>query len=128
MNRTPIAVRTYACYRTNIIRHFRKDLILARELHEWAVTALTALAHDSRLQVHRLLVQAGEEGLSAGAIAERLDIPASSLSFHLTHMQAADMVQQRRQGRSLIYSVNFECIDALMGYLQENCCKGVEAS
>lgn len=93
---------------------------------EWAVRALSALAHDSRLQVHRLLVQAGEEGVSAGVIAEELGIPASSLSFHLMHLQAAEMVVQRREGRSLIYSVNFECMDALMGYLQENCCKGAQ--
>jgi ArsR family transcriptional regulator, arsenate/arsenite/antimonite-responsive transcriptional repressor len=93
---------------------------------EWAVKALSALAHDSRLQIHRLLVRAGDGGISAGVIAEHLDIPASSLSFHLQHLQAADMVVQRRDGRSLIYSVNFECMDALMEYLQENCCKGVE--
>jgi ArsR family transcriptional regulator, arsenate/arsenite/antimonite-responsive transcriptional repressor len=91
----------------------------------WAVTALSALAHASRLQVHRLLVAAGDAGLSAGAIAAELGIPASSLSFHLAHMQAAEMVVQRREGRSLIYSVNFDCMDALMAYLQENCCKGV---
>lgn len=92
---------------------------------EWAVKALSALAHDSRLQIHRLLVQAGEEGLSAGSIAEHLDMPPSSLSFHLMHLQAADMVAQRRDGRSLIYSVNFECMNALMEYLRENCCQGV---
>ncbi len=100
---------------------------MADEFADWAVMALSALAHESRLQVHRLLVQAGEDGLSAGAIAGRLGLPASSLSFHLTHMQAAEMVKQRREGRSLIYSVNFECMDALMAYLQENCCKGVTA-
>jgi len=93
---------------------------------EWAVRALNALAHDSRLQVHRLLVQAGKDGLSAGVIAEQLGLPASSLSFHLMHLQAADMVRQRRDGRSLIYTVNFECMDELMAYLQENCCKGVQ--
>ena len=98
---------------------------MADEFADWAVLALSALAHESRLQVHRLLVQAGEDGLSAGAIAEQLGMPASSLSFHLTHMQAAEMVNQRRDGRSLIYTVNFECMDALMAYLQENCCKGV---
>lgn len=98
---------------------------MADEFADWAVLALSALAHESRLQVHRLLVQAGEDGLSAGAIAEQLGMPASSLSFHLTHMQAAEMVLQRRDGRSLIYTVNFECMDALMAYLQENCCKGV---
>jgi DNA-binding transcriptional ArsR family regulator len=98
---------------------------MAEELQEWAVSALSALAHDSRLQVHRLLVQAGDDGLSAGAIAEHLNMPPSSLSFHLAHMQAAEMVTQRREGRSLIYTVNFECMDALMAYLQENCCQGV---
>jgi DNA-binding transcriptional ArsR family regulator len=98
---------------------------MADELREWAVSALSALAHDSRLQVHRLLVQAGEDGLSAGAIAEHLNMPASSLSFHLAHMQSAEMVRQRREGRSLIYTANFECMDALMEYLQENCCQGV---
>lgn len=74
---------------------------MTEEFADWAVRALSALAHESRLQVHRLLVQAGEDGLSAGAIAERLGMPASSLSFHLSHMQAADMVNQRREGRSL---------------------------
>jgi DNA-binding transcriptional ArsR family regulator len=98
---------------------------MADEQRDWAVSALSALAHESRLQVHRLLVQAGDAGLSAGAIAEHLNMPASSLSFHLAHMQAADMVRQRRDGRSLIYSVNFDCMDALMAYLQENCCHGV---
>jgi ArsR family transcriptional regulator len=92
----------------------------------WAVKALNALAHDSRLQVHRLLVRAGDQGLSAGAIAEELGMPASSLSFHLMHLQAADMVRQRREGRSLIYSVNFDCMNQLMEYLRENCCQGVQ--
>ena len=98
---------------------------MADEFADWAVLALSALAHESRLQVHRLLVRAGGDGLSAGVIAEQLGMPASSLSFHLAHMQAAEMVKQRRDGRSLIYTVNFECMDALMAYLQENCCKGV---
>lgn len=101
---------------------------MADEFADWAVMALSALAHESRLQVHRLLVQAGQDGLSAGAIAEQLGLPASSLSFHLTNMQAAEMVTQRREGRSLIYSVNFECMDALMAYLQENCCKSSPSS
>ncbi len=108
-----------------LLRYYRKGRIMAEELREWAVLALSALAHDSRLQVHRLLVQAGEDGLSAGAIAEHLNMPASSLSFHLAHMQAAEMVRQRRDGRSLIYTANFECMDALMKYLQDNCCQGV---
>jgi DNA-binding transcriptional ArsR family regulator len=98
---------------------------MSDEFAEWAVTALSALAHESRLQVHRLLVRAGDDGMSAGAIAAALGLPASSLSFHLAHMQVAEMVTQRRDGRSLIYSINWECMDALMAYLQENCCKGV---
>jgi ArsR family transcriptional regulator, arsenate/arsenite/antimonite-responsive transcriptional repressor len=92
--------------------------------HARAVRALDALAHDTRLKVHRLLVQAGEDGLSAGFIARRLGLPPSSLSFHLMHLQVADLVTQRRAGRSLIYTVNFAVMDGLMGYLQENCCRG----
>jgi DNA-binding transcriptional ArsR family regulator len=89
-----------------------------------AVRALDALAHDTRLRVHRLLVRAGADGLSAGFIARRLGLPASSLSFHLMHLQAAGLVVQRRAGRSLIYAVNFDSMDRLMAYLQENCCRG----
>jgi DNA-binding transcriptional ArsR family regulator len=94
--------------------------------HPRAVRALSALAHDTRLKVHRLLVEAGADGLSAGFIARKLGIPASSLSFHLTHLQSADLVVPRRIGRSLIYAVNFDCMDGLMAYLQENCCRGVD--
>jgi ArsR family transcriptional regulator len=90
-----------------------------------AVRALSALAHDSRLKIHRLLIEAGADGLSAGFIARKLGLPASSLSFHLMHLQAADLIVQRRVGRSLIYAVNFDCMDGLMAYLQENCCRGV---
>jgi ArsR family transcriptional regulator len=96
-----------------------------RMIHSRAVRALNALAHDTRLRVHRLLVEAGADGLSAGFIARKLNLPASSLSFHLMHLQAADLVVQRRVGRSLIYAVNFDCMDGLMAYLQENCCRGV---
>lgn len=96
-----------------------------RITHVRAVRALNALAHDTRLKVHRLLVEAGADGLSAGFIARKLGMPASSLSFHLTHLQSADLVVQRRVGRSLIYAVNFDCMDGLMAYLQENCCRGV---
>ena len=92
--------------------------------HARAVRALDALAHDTRLRVHRLLVQAGEDGLSAGFIARKLALPASSLSFHLMHLQTAELVTQRRAGRSLIYAVNFAVMDGLMAYLQENCCRG----
>jgi len=96
----------------------------ARISHVRAVRALDALAHDTRLKVHRLLVQAGEDGLSAGFIARKLGLPASSLSFHLMHLQTAELVTQRRAGRSLIYAANFALMDGLMAYLQENCCRG----
>ena len=89
-----------------------------------AIRALTALGHDTRLKVHRMLVRAGEDGLSAGVIARKLGLPASSLSFHLMHLQAANLVRQRRVGRSLIYAVNLDCVEKLMAYLQENCCRG----
>jgi DNA-binding transcriptional ArsR family regulator len=89
-----------------------------------AVTALTALAHDSRLAVFRLLVQAGPEGLAATPIAEKLGIPASSLSFHLKELMHAGMVTQRRAGRSLIYAANFTAMNSLMNFLSENCCGG----
>lgn len=88
------------------------------------VTALAALAQESRLAVFRLLVQAGPEGLPATQIAERLDIPPSSLSFHLKELMHAEMVGQKKEGRSLIYSANFKTMNALLGFLTENCCGG----
>ncbi len=90
-----------------------------------AVVALGALAHDHRLAVFRLLVQAGPDGIAAGALAERLGLPASSLSFHLAHLHRAGLAKQRRHGRSLIYSAAYPAMNALMGYLTENCCGGV---
>lgn len=89
-----------------------------------AVAALAALAQEHRLGVFRLLVQAGETGLSAGAIAEQMAIPPSSLSFHLAHLTRADMVQQQRHGRMQIYRANYSAMRALIGYLGENCCGG----
>lgn len=89
-----------------------------------AITALAALAQESRLAVFRLLVQAGPEGLAASRIAEKLDIPASSLSFHLKELMHADMVDQKKEGRSLIYSANFKTMNSLLGFLTENCCGG----
>jgi len=89
-----------------------------------AVEALAALAQEHRLALFRLLVQAGDEGMPAGAIAEALGIPNSSLSFHLSHLTRADLIQQRREGRSLIYTTNYAAMNALVGYLMENCCGG----
>lgn len=89
-----------------------------------AVEALAALAQEHRLALFRLLVQAGDNGMPAGAIAENLGIPNSSLSFHLAHLTRAGLIQQRRQGRSLIYTADYGAMNALVGYLMENCCGG----
>ena len=89
-----------------------------------AVTLLGALAQDSRLQVYRLLVQAGPEGMAATEIAERLGIPANTLSFHLKTLSHADLVQSRQAGRFIYYSTNYEQMNGLLGFLTENCCGG----
>jgi DNA-binding transcriptional ArsR family regulator len=89
-----------------------------------AVAALAALAQDSRLQVYRLLVEAGPEGISASAIAEKLGIPANTLSFHLKTLNHADLVSARQAGRFVYYSANYNRMNALLGYLTENCCGG----
>jgi DNA-binding transcriptional ArsR family regulator len=88
------------------------------------LVALTAIAQSSRLAVFRFLVQAGEEGRPAGKIAEALDIPPSSLSFHLKELYSAGLILQRQDGRSLIYSANYARMNAVISYLTENCCNG----
>jgi DNA-binding transcriptional ArsR family regulator len=89
-----------------------------------AVEALAALAQNSRLQVFRLLVQAGSEGLAASELAERLAIPANTLSFHLKTLSHADLVLARQEGRFIYYSANYEQMNSLLGFLTENCCGG----
>jgi ArsR family transcriptional regulator len=89
-----------------------------------AVAALAALAQDTRLDVFRLLVRTGSEGLPAGAIAEQLDVPSATLSFHLKELKSAGVVACRREGRSQIYSPNFEAMNELLAFLTENCCQG----
>lgn len=91
-----------------------------------AVEALGALAQEHRLQLFRLLVQAGERGLAAGAIAEALGIPNSSLSFHLAQLRNAGLILQERQHRSLIYRANYPAMNNLVAYLMENCCAGAD--
>ncbi len=91
---------------------------------ETVVRALSALAQEHRLALFRLLVQAGPDGLAAGAIAEALGVPASSLSFHLAQLTNAGLIAQRRDGRSLIYSADYGAMNALVGFLMENCCGG----
>jgi DNA-binding transcriptional ArsR family regulator len=93
-----------------------------------ALEALGALAHEHRLAVFRLLVQAGPEGRAAGEIAEALAMPASSLSFHLAHLARAGLIAPRRAGRSLIYSADFDAMNGLVGFLTENCCGGASCA
>lgn len=92
-----------------------------------AVEALAALAHEHRLGVYRLLVEAGPEGLNAGTIAGRLKLPPSSLTFHLQQLHRAGLIRQERNSRQLIYSADFEAMNGLVGYLTENCCGGVSS-
>ena len=89
-----------------------------------AVQALSALAQDSRLAVYRLLVQAGPDGMAASEIAERLGIPANTLSFHLKTLSHADLVQARQEGRFIYYSTHYERMNALLEFLTDNCCGG----
>jgi DNA-binding transcriptional ArsR family regulator len=88
------------------------------------ISALAALAQESRLAVFRALVQAGPEGMAATKIAEQIDIAPSSLSFHLKEMFHADLVTSRHEGRFVIYSANFDTMNGLIGFLTENCCGG----
>jgi ArsR family transcriptional regulator, arsenate/arsenite/antimonite-responsive transcriptional repressor len=92
--------------------------------HQGAVAAFSALSHEHRLAVYRLLVEAGPAGLSAGAIAGQLGIPPSSLTFHTQALVRAGLVAQRRESRLLIYSADFAAMNALVAYLTENCCGG----
>ena len=91
-----------------------------------AIVALSALAQEHRLALFRLLVQAGEDGMAAGAIAEKLGIPNSSLSFHLAQLREAELITQERQHRSLIYRANYSAMNGLVDYLTENCCGGAD--
>ena len=88
------------------------------------VRALAALAQESRLSVYRELVQAGPEGVAAGVLAERLGIPANTLSFHLKTLTHAELVQARHAGRFVYYSANYPAMNALVGFLSDNCCGG----
>jgi ArsR family transcriptional regulator, arsenate/arsenite/antimonite-responsive transcriptional repressor len=86
------------------------------------VAALSALAHETRLSIYRMLVQAGLEGLSAGTIATRVKVAPSSLTFHVQHLHRAGLVTQRRVSRQLFYAADFNAMNSLMAYLTENCC------
>ena len=92
------------------------------------IGALGALAQEHRLALFRLLVQAGEQGMSAGEIADTLGVPNSSLSFHLAQLTRAGLIRQQRQSRSLIYTADYAAMNDLVGYLMENCCGGADCS
>jgi ArsR family transcriptional regulator, arsenate/arsenite/antimonite-responsive transcriptional repressor len=89
-----------------------------------AVAALSALAQESRLAVFRLLVEAGPKGMPAGQIAQALDLASNTLTFHFDRLRMAGLVTVRRAGRSMIYAARFDTMNALLGYLTENCCEG----
>ena len=91
---------------------------------EQALEALTALSQAHRLGIFRLLVQSGPEELAAGTIAERMDMAGATLSFHLKALAHAGLVSARHDGRHRYYSANYAAMNALMGYLTENCCQG----
>jgi ArsR family transcriptional regulator, arsenate/arsenite/antimonite-responsive transcriptional repressor len=92
-----------------------------------AVAALAALAQDNRLDVFRLLVQAGPDGLSAGHVASTLGLAPNTLTFHFDRLRHAGLVTCRRAGRSIIYAARFDAMRALLAYLSENCCQGTES-
>ena len=88
------------------------------------IAALSALAHETRLDIFRLLVRAGSEGVAAGAIAENVGLVPATLSFHLKELKNAGVISCRRDGRSLIYAPEFGAMQELIGFLTANCCEG----
>jgi ArsR family transcriptional regulator, arsenate/arsenite/antimonite-responsive transcriptional repressor len=93
-----------------------------------AVPALSALAQENRLEVFRLLVRAGPEGLPAGEVAAALGLPPNTLTFHFDRLRMAGLVTVRRHGRSMIYAARYETMNALLAYLTENCCRGAASA
>lgn len=93
-----------------------------------ALAALAALSHETRLAAFRALVQAGHDGLSVGELRERLDLPAATLTAHLNVLRAAGMVGDEREGRVIRVRADYARMDALLGYLTENCCAGADGA
>jgi len=91
---------------------------------EAAIRALGALAQETRLGIFRMLVSRGFQGLAAGEIGERLELPSPTLSFHLSQLRVAGLVSSRRESRSIIYTANYKTMVDLVNYLTENCCGG----
>jgi ArsR family transcriptional regulator len=94
------------------------------EKHD-AVNALAALAQDNRLDVFRLLVRAGPDGMAAGAVADALELAPNTLTFHFDRLRQAGLVTVRRDGRSMIYAARYEVMNGLLSFLSDNCCAGV---
>ena len=92
-----------------------------------AVTSLAALAPETRLEIFRMLVKAGPEGLAAGVLADLLGVPAPTLSFHLKELLQAGVVGRERRGRNLLYSANYQAMNGLVRFLTDECCRGVSA-
>jgi DNA-binding transcriptional ArsR family regulator len=91
---------------------------------ETAAERLSALGQETRLAIYRLLVQTGAAGMSAGAIGEKLAIPAPTLSFHLSHLSRVGLIRGRQEGRFIFYAADYAAMDDLLAYLTENCCQG----
>lgn len=89
-----------------------------------AIKSLAALSQETRLGIYRVLVQQGPEGLSVGAIAEKLSVNGATLSFHLKELANASMITARQEGRFIFYSANYDTMNGLLAYLTENCCQG----
>ena len=90
------------------------------------VAALAALAQDNRLDVFRLLVEAGPDGMPAGQVATKLKLAPNALTFHFDKLRDAELVTVRREGRSMIYAARYEVMNALVGFLTDNCCQGAQ--
>jgi ArsR family transcriptional regulator len=89
-----------------------------------AIKSLAALCQETRLGIYRLLVQQGPEGLSAGSIAQKMDVNGATLSFHLKELSNANLVTARQDGRFVFYTANYDTMNGLLAYLTENCCEG----
>jgi DNA-binding transcriptional ArsR family regulator len=87
------------------------------------LAALSSIAHENRLDIFRMLVRAGAAGLAAGAIGERLGLPAPTLSFHLAQLRRAGLIAQSREGRSLVYTAYYARMSDLLSYITEHCCR-----
>jgi len=88
-----------------------------------AIEALGALAHETRLEIFRMLVRRGSKGHSVSQITEQIKIPPATMSFHLSHLQRARLIQAKREGRQIIYSANYNLMKDLISFLTENCCQ-----